>query len=102
MAEFYRDLNVTEKYEGIPKPLGPQGKISHGKKMTVKDDDFLENWLDIVANDPSGKALTSWSSTGKIKSWTWAKLHARAMAAAYEISEKMDIEPGSNVGQGFS
>ena len=54
--------------------------------------------MDIVANDPAGKALTSWSSTGKIKTWTWAKLHARATAAAYEISEKIGLEPGSNIG----
>ena len=68
--------------------------MTHGPSMRLDNDDFITSLMRNIDDFPHEPAYTSWNSSGKMKSWTWVKFHARAMAAAYEISEKFGLGPG--------
>ena len=98
LVDFYRDLNQKEKIDGVPKPRGPLRRIISGKDISARDDDLLELLINNVESYPREPAFTSWDVNGKPKTWTWVKFHARAKAAAYEITEKFGLEPGDKCG----
>lgn len=98
LAEFYRDLKQKEIIDGVPKALGPIRRIFSGDEMMLRDDDLLAIIINNIEDNPKESAITSWDINGKMKTWTWAKFHARAKAAAFEITEKFGLEPGDKCG----
>ena len=46
---------------------------------------------------PKEPAFTSWNSKGKLKTWTWSKLHAKSLSAAHELTTRIELESGDAV-----
>ena len=59
----------------------------------MRQNELLEALRLRVEETPREPAFTSWDEKGNMKSWTWLKLMVRCKAAAFDINERLEIEP---------
>ena len=98
LVDFYRDKRLGDTVHEIPKPAAPISTVMEGSRLTFRHNDLLEALQMRVEETPREIAFTSWDEKGTMKSWTWLKFMVRCKAAAYDIVERIEIEPDSVVG----
>ena len=93
LIDFYKDKRPGDVISDIPRPAAPKSTVLEGGKLTVRQNELLDALKLRVEETPREPAFTSWDEKGNMKSWTWLKLMVRCKAAAFDINERLEIEP---------